>query len=156
MAAECSIWSVDSVVSCLLCGTTLSNSKLRRNVFTKETTEIKDALIELLERKHSTDLVKYYLNSSKVVCKSKRFSLLSRLLKLRKDLDQLEKSLETTASGVMVQYASSFSDDILNLDYTSPRPMKRLRREMPSTPARNFLNIPVAGNSPAVALCLIV
>ena len=111
MAAECSIWSIDSVVSCLHCGTTLSNSKLRRNVFTKETTEIKDALIELLERKHSTDLVKYYLNSSKVVCKSKCFSLLSRLLKLRKDLDQLEKSLETTASGVMVQYASSFSDD---------------------------------------------
>ena len=109
MAAECSIWSVDSVVSCLLCGTTLSNLKLRRNVFTKETTEIKDALIELLERKHSTDLVKYYLNSSKVACKSKCFSLLSRLLKLRKDLDQLEKSLETTASGVMVQYASSFS-----------------------------------------------
>ena len=150
MAAECSIWSVDSVVSCLLCGTTLSNSKLRRNVFTKETTEIKDALIELLERKHSTDLVKYYLNSSKVACKSKCFSLLSRLLKLRKDLDQLEKSLETTASGVMVQYA------LLSLDYTSPRPMKRLRREMPSTPARNFLNIPVAGNSPAVAVCLIV
>ena len=34
--------------------------------------------------------------------------------------------------------------------------MKRLRREMPSTPTRNFLNIPVAGNSPAVAVCLIV
>ena len=84
-----------------------------------ETTEIKDALIELLERKHSTDLVKYYLNSFKVVCKNKCFSLLSRLLKLRKDLDQLGKSLETTASGVMVQYTSSFSDDILRLYFSS-------------------------------------
>ena len=29
--------------------------------------------------------------------------------------------------------------------------MKRLRREIPST-SKNFLNVPVAGNSPAVAV----
>ena len=75
-------------------------------------------------------------------------------MKLRKDIDQLDKSLESMASGVMVQYASSLSDDVLSFDTeASPRPMKRLRREMPSTPARNFLEAPVAGNSPAVAIC---
>ena len=55
----------------------------------------------------------------------------------------------------MVQYASSLSDNISSLD-ASPRPMKRLKREMPSTPARNFLNVSVAGHSPAVAVRLIV
>ena len=151
MATGCSNLSV----CCLLCGATLSNSKLRRNVFTEEATEIKDALVEFLERNHGTDLVKRYLNSSKVVCKSKCFSLLSKIVKLRKDIDQLDKSLESTASGVMMQYASSLSEDVLSLGTSeaSPRPMKRLRREMPSTPARNILEAPVAGNSPAVAVC---
>ena len=63
MATGCSNLSV----CCLLCGATLSNSKLRRNVFTEEATEIKDALVEFLERNHGTDLVKRYLNTSKVV-----------------------------------------------------------------------------------------
>ena len=133
----------------------LPNSKLRRNVFTEEATEIKDTLVEFLERNHGTDLVKRYLNSSKVVCKSKCFSLLSKIVKLRKDIDQLDRSLESTASGVLVQYASSLCNDVSSLGTSeaSPPPMKRLRREMPSTPARNILEAPVAGNSPAVAVC---
>lgn len=75
-------------------------------------------------------------------------------MRLQKDINQLDKSLESMASGVLVQYASSLSDDISSFNTeTSPPPMKRLRREMPSTPVRNFLNTPVAGNSSAVAVC---
>ena len=73
-------------VCCLLCGATLSNSKLQRNVFTEEATEIKDALVEFLERNRGTDLIKHYLNSSKVAYKSKCFSLLSKIMKLRKNI----------------------------------------------------------------------
>ena len=54
MASGCSNRSV----CCLLYGAAVPNSKLRRNVFTEEATEIKDALVEFLERNHGTDLVK--------------------------------------------------------------------------------------------------
>lgn len=53
MAVKCASESV----SCLLCGAMLLNSKLQRNVFTKETTEIKDALVEFFKRNHGTELV---------------------------------------------------------------------------------------------------
>ena len=48
---------------------------------------MKDAFVELLELNHGTELVKCYLNSSKVICKNKCYPLLSKLVKLQKDLD---------------------------------------------------------------------
>ena len=70
----------------------LPNAKLQRNLESETGEDVKNILEELLSRSGNDELMQEYLKSSVVVCKKGCFSSLSKLLKLRKESDELERS----------------------------------------------------------------
>ena len=159
-------------ISCLLRGSSIPNSKFRRNIHadSNEMREIKHLIVKLLEGSHSSQDVAAYLNSaSKVVCKyAKCFGVLSRIVKLRKDLVELEQTVTAALNSTMQQQNThSHFQSVQGLPEARKRqclhqaagtpPTKRTNtasgpnKEVQCTPARKFMDQP-AEDTPVLAV----
>ena len=62
-------FTVGTIASGIVCGNSLPNSKLRRNIFSDGACDVKELLFRLLEQDHNCTSITQYLESSKVVCR---------------------------------------------------------------------------------------
>ena len=93
------------------------------------------------------------MECSNVVCRKKCHPSLSKLLKLKQDLADLSREVETISQKSFLNYTSTHHAirKRPNPDQ-SPSPHKRLRKEMPNTPIRQFLNTTVVGDKKVLAV----
>ena len=144
-----------------------------------EATLLKDSMVRtpaprstLFEasRPHScpsdTDIQAYF-RSSNVVCKDGCYSWLSKYIKLQQDMESLHDKLlglvqrsaltflktSATLNSMLTTTQSSSSSSRKRRTSDISSPTKRLKREMPTTPVRQFVkNAVVVGNHPVCAV----
>ena len=155
-----------TVPLCLLCASSLADSKQRRNVSHGDSL-VKGVLKDLLrgflkenltvdESSSSDELLTQYLEFSDVVCKSNCFASLNKLIKLTNDLKELDNKLQAQVLKSFCQFRNTRSvqqsQKRPSLDNDCSPLRKRLKKECMNTPTRKFLNSTVGGDGSSMAV----
>ena len=176
--------AASNVPHCLLCASLFPDSKQRRNVNQGEglllKAVLKDLLAGCLKDNEKLCLMDYdsgscnsgnhdlfndevssdYLQLSNVVCKGNCFTSLNKLVKLTKDLEELNEKLQAQVVKSFYQFRSTRTvqrpQKRPNAGNDCSPAQKKLKKECTNTPTRKFLNSVVVDDGSSTAVSILV
>jgi len=156
------IINIDKMASniprCLLCANIIPDSKNQRNISYGGGIKIKDVIRGFLMKNNNdcNGAIDDYMESTNVVCKRNCFPSLTKLIKLREDTKVLCDKLANVTQISFIHFDSGRCGKRANPNEAPVTPHKRLRKEEPNTPTRQFLSTTLVNDEPVIAVRIIV
>lgn len=163
-----------AVPRCLVCSIHLEDPRTRRNLTTESSSTVAQLINELLIRTENEVAVDLFTKKSRFLCR-RCFGSFHKFLELSQKLKELDGNLEANVKRAFHQFTSVVSQpDVQStslsasssspvshtpgrtsrkrLHDTDPGRSSKQRRMAPNTPTRRFLNQPIVGDSPVLAV----